>query len=171
MFFASMVSTFTLNVLLSIYHGSPMDLSNPGLINFGSFEVSILIMFLMGLHWQCLEIYKRCRKNTTACIERSIVAGLRGFHLQQKYSQIRNDYVFLNLRYSGILNLEKHTLSTCSLSFCQDFSVYYTYTKFTVRQRSQAALHAVKKSAFLCRLIYLTVFLKTNLKRNLQPFE
>lgn len=38
MFFASMVSTFTLNVLLSIYHGSPMDLSNPGLINFGSFE-------------------------------------------------------------------------------------------------------------------------------------
>ena len=40
MFFASMVSTFTLNVLLSIYHRSPMDLSNPGLINFGSFEVS-----------------------------------------------------------------------------------------------------------------------------------
>lgn len=77
MFFASMVSTFTLNVLLSIYHGSPMDLSNPGLINFGSFEVSILILLLMGLHLQCLEIYyKRCRKNTTACIERSIVAGL-----------------------------------------------------------------------------------------------
>ena len=77
MFFASMVSTFTLNVLLSIYHGSPMDLSNPGLINFGSFEVSILILLLMGLHLQCLEIYyKRCRKNTIACIERSIVAGL-----------------------------------------------------------------------------------------------
>ena len=91
MFFASMVSTFTLNVLLSIYHGSPMDLSNPGLINFGSFEVSILS------YLQCLEIYyKRCRKNTTACIERSIIAGLRGFHLEQKYSEIRNDYVFLN---------------------------------------------------------------------------
>ena len=40
MFFASMVSTFTLNVLLSIYRGTPLDLSNPGLINFGSFEVS-----------------------------------------------------------------------------------------------------------------------------------
>ena len=40
MFFASMVSTFTLNVLLSIFHGDPMDLSNPGLINFGTFEVS-----------------------------------------------------------------------------------------------------------------------------------
>lgn len=38
MFFASMVSTFTLNVLLSIYRGTPLDLSNPGLINFGSFE-------------------------------------------------------------------------------------------------------------------------------------
>lgn len=38
MFFSSMVSTFTLNVLLSIYNGTPMDLSNPGLINFGSFE-------------------------------------------------------------------------------------------------------------------------------------
>ena len=40
MFFASMVSTFTLNVLLSIYRGDPMDLSNPGLINFGTFKVS-----------------------------------------------------------------------------------------------------------------------------------
>lgn len=38
MFFASMVSTFTLNILLSIYHGSPMDLSNSGLLNFGSFK-------------------------------------------------------------------------------------------------------------------------------------
>ncbi|KAL9957142.1 hypothetical protein ACROYT_G038744 [Oculina patagonica] len=38
MFFASMVSTFTLNFLLSIYNGDPMDLSNPGLINFGSFK-------------------------------------------------------------------------------------------------------------------------------------
>ena len=40
MFFASMISTFTLNVLLSIYHRDPLDLSNPGLINFGTFEVS-----------------------------------------------------------------------------------------------------------------------------------
>ena len=42
MFFASMVSTFTLNVLLSIFHGDPMDLSNPGLINFGTFKVSYI---------------------------------------------------------------------------------------------------------------------------------
>ncbi|KAJ0058160.1 hypothetical protein NL108_008792, partial [Boleophthalmus pectinirostris] len=37
-FFASMISTFTLNFFLSIYHQKPGDLSNPGLINFGRFE-------------------------------------------------------------------------------------------------------------------------------------
>ncbi|KAK1162986.1 H(+)/Cl(-) exchange transporter 7 isoform X2 [Acipenser oxyrinchus oxyrinchus] len=37
-FFASMVSTFTLNFFLGIYHGKVGDLSNPGLINFGRFE-------------------------------------------------------------------------------------------------------------------------------------
>lgn len=40
MFFASMVSTFTLNVLLSIYHEHAGDLGFPGLINFGVFTVS-----------------------------------------------------------------------------------------------------------------------------------
>ncbi|XP_071330279.1 H(+)/Cl(-) exchange transporter 7 isoform X2 [Trachinotus anak] len=37
-FFASMISTFTLNFFLSIYHKKPGDLSNPGLINFGRFQ-------------------------------------------------------------------------------------------------------------------------------------
>uniref|UniRef100_A0A672L5X3 Chloride channel protein n=1 Tax=Sinocyclocheilus grahami TaxID=75366 RepID=A0A672L5X3_SINGR len=37
-FFASMVSTFTLNFFLSIYHGKPGELSSPGLINFGRFD-------------------------------------------------------------------------------------------------------------------------------------
>lgn len=37
-FFASMISTFTLNFFLSIYNHNPGDLSNPGLINFGRFE-------------------------------------------------------------------------------------------------------------------------------------
>ncbi|XP_072298731.1 H(+)/Cl(-) exchange transporter 7 isoform X2 [Eucyclogobius newberryi] len=37
-FFASMISTFTLNFFLSVYHENPGDLSNPGLINFGRFE-------------------------------------------------------------------------------------------------------------------------------------
>ncbi|KAK3728497.1 hypothetical protein QZH41_002358 [Actinostola sp. cb2023] len=40
MFFASMISTFTLTLVLSIYKGHPGDLSNPGLINFGTFEGS-----------------------------------------------------------------------------------------------------------------------------------
>ncbi|KAL2101742.1 hypothetical protein ACEWY4_003503 [Coilia grayii] len=37
-FFASMISTFTLNFFLSIYNGHPGNLSYPGLINFGSFD-------------------------------------------------------------------------------------------------------------------------------------
>ncbi|XP_011503204.1 PREDICTED: H(+)/Cl(-) exchange transporter 7 [Ceratosolen solmsi marchali] len=37
-FFASMISTFTLNTILSAYHGHLGDLSYPGLLNFGKFE-------------------------------------------------------------------------------------------------------------------------------------
>ncbi|KFZ66528.1 H(+)/Cl(-) exchange transporter 7, partial [Podiceps cristatus] len=37
-FFASMISTFTLNSVLSVYHGNAWDLSSPGLINFGKFD-------------------------------------------------------------------------------------------------------------------------------------
>ncbi|CAH0393157.1 unnamed protein product [Bemisia tabaci] len=37
-FFASMVSTFTLNLILSAYHGHPGQLSFSGLLNFGKFE-------------------------------------------------------------------------------------------------------------------------------------
>ncbi|XP_028406766.1 H(+)/Cl(-) exchange transporter 7-like [Dendronephthya gigantea] len=37
-FFASVISTFSLNWLLSIYHGHSGELSYPGLINFGSFS-------------------------------------------------------------------------------------------------------------------------------------
>ena len=40
MFFASMISSFTLNVFLSIYHGHVGNLAYPGLINFGQFEGS-----------------------------------------------------------------------------------------------------------------------------------
>ncbi|XP_036445690.1 H(+)/Cl(-) exchange transporter 7 [Colossoma macropomum] len=38
-FFASMISTFTLNFFLSIYHKKTGELSSPGLINFGSFDL------------------------------------------------------------------------------------------------------------------------------------
>ncbi|KAM6077817.1 H(+)/Cl(-) exchange transporter 7-like [Theristicus caerulescens] len=37
-FFASMISMFTLNSVPSIYHSNAWDLSSPGLINFGKFE-------------------------------------------------------------------------------------------------------------------------------------
>ncbi|XP_061703122.1 H(+)/Cl(-) exchange transporter 7 [Syngnathoides biaculeatus] len=45
-FFASMISTFTLNFFLSIYHNNPGDLSNPGLINFGRFENDSVAYYL-----------------------------------------------------------------------------------------------------------------------------
>ncbi|XP_033630526.1 H(+)/Cl(-) exchange transporter 7-like [Asterias rubens] len=54
-FFASMISTFTLNVLLSFWHQEPWNLSNPGLINFGQFEgvmylsYEIPVFLLMGV--------------------------------------------------------------------------------------------------------------------------
>ncbi|XP_024889574.1 H(+)/Cl(-) exchange transporter 7 [Temnothorax curvispinosus] len=37
-FFASMITTFTLNVILSAYHGHLGDLSYPGLLNLGKFD-------------------------------------------------------------------------------------------------------------------------------------
>ncbi|OXU19666.1 hypothetical protein TSAR_006094 [Trichomalopsis sarcophagae] len=37
-FLACMISTFTLNVVLSAYHGHPGDLSYPGLLNLGKFD-------------------------------------------------------------------------------------------------------------------------------------
>ena len=50
-FFASMVSTFTLNVIQSYIKGIPWDLSYPGLFNFGSFDVRFwyLLFWIMGL--------------------------------------------------------------------------------------------------------------------------
>ncbi|KAJ8979965.1 hypothetical protein NQ317_013713 [Molorchus minor] len=37
-FFASVISTFTLNIVLSAYHGVPGNLNYPGLLNLGKFE-------------------------------------------------------------------------------------------------------------------------------------
>lgn len=54
-FFASVISTFSLNCLLSIYHGHSGELSYPGLINFGTFSdvnysvYEIPFMLIMGL--------------------------------------------------------------------------------------------------------------------------
>lgn len=95
MFFASMVSTFTLNVLLSIFRGTPLDLSNPGLINFGSFEgqtylsYEIPIFFLMAIagglfgalfnainHHLSLFRLKYVKKNWVRVVESLIVATL-----------------------------------------------------------------------------------------------
>ncbi|KAF5288307.1 hypothetical protein FQR65_LT12040 [Abscondita terminalis] len=53
-FFASVISTFTLNVILSTYHGVPGNLNYPGLLNLGQFEhfsyqiYELPIFILMG---------------------------------------------------------------------------------------------------------------------------
>uniref|UniRef100_A0AC11CR19 Chloride voltage-gated channel 7 n=1 Tax=Ovis aries TaxID=9940 RepID=A0AC11CR19_SHEEP len=51
-FFASMISTFTLNFVLSIYHGNAWDLSSPGLINFGRFDTETMVY----VHRPCLQV-------------------------------------------------------------------------------------------------------------------
>lgn len=54
-FFASVVSTFTLNMILSAYHGVPGNLNYPGLLNLGQFEpftyqfYELPIFVLMGM--------------------------------------------------------------------------------------------------------------------------
>ncbi|KAG7210228.1 hypothetical protein KM043_011778 [Ampulex compressa] len=54
-FFASMITTFTLNIVLSAYHGHLGDLSYPGLLNLGKFEsipyqvYEIPLFMLMGV--------------------------------------------------------------------------------------------------------------------------
>ena len=48
-FFASMISTFTLNFFLSIYNNKTGDLSNPGLINFGRFDSDVSGAFLSSI--------------------------------------------------------------------------------------------------------------------------
>ncbi|XP_060522651.1 H(+)/Cl(-) exchange transporter 7 [Cylas formicarius] len=48
-FFASIMSTFTLNFVLSAYHGAPGDLTYPGLLNLGKFETFKYEMFELPL--------------------------------------------------------------------------------------------------------------------------
>ncbi|XP_076266444.1 chloride channel protein 7 isoform X2 [Rhynchophorus ferrugineus] len=53
-FFASVVSTFTLNIVLSAYHGAPGDLSYPGLFTLGQYQsfsyrlLELPIFIIMG---------------------------------------------------------------------------------------------------------------------------
>lgn len=49
-FFASIISTFTLNVVLSTYHGHPGDLLYAGLLNFGKFESISYAMFELPIY-------------------------------------------------------------------------------------------------------------------------
>lgn len=46
-----MISTFTLNFVLSIYHGNVWDLSSPGLINFGRFDSEVICCSHLHVRW------------------------------------------------------------------------------------------------------------------------
>ncbi|KAH0814874.1 hypothetical protein GEV33_007918 [Tenebrio molitor] len=98
-FFASVISTFTLNVVLSTYHGVPGDLSYPGLLNLGKFEnfsyqvyeLPIFLMMgalggLLGAFWNFINyklsvfrmryIRMRWLKVVEACMVAAISATL-----------------------------------------------------------------------------------------------
>ncbi|XP_064608888.1 H(+)/Cl(-) exchange transporter 7-like [Liolophura sinensis] len=96
-FFASMISTFTLNVVQSYVKSHPMELSSPGLINFGKFEATtysgfeIPIFLGMGIIGGLLgalfnhinyklSIYRKkyIYRKWTQVIEAMIVAGITG---------------------------------------------------------------------------------------------
>lgn len=84
-FFASMISTFTLNFVLSIYHGNMWDLSSPGLINFGRFDTEVSpsrsFLFRAGprLFPQGSAWASQLRKSSASCLQaRALVCHLQG---------------------------------------------------------------------------------------------
>ncbi|XP_026472921.1 H(+)/Cl(-) exchange transporter 7 isoform X2 [Ctenocephalides felis] len=79
-FFASVMSTFTLNVILSAYHGHPGDLSYSGLINLGQFEPfsyefsELPIFLLMGSAGGLLgALWNHCNTRLTEFRKRYII--------------------------------------------------------------------------------------------------
>uniref|UniRef100_A0A8C0IVI7 Chloride voltage-gated channel 7 n=1 Tax=Chelonoidis abingdonii TaxID=106734 RepID=A0A8C0IVI7_CHEAB len=84
-FFASMISTFTLNSILSFYHGNPWDLSSPGLINFGRFDSEKLgytfqeipIFIVMGVVGKLsLYIHRPCLQVIEAMLVAAVTAAV-----------------------------------------------------------------------------------------------
>uniref|UniRef100_A0A8C6KHU1 Chloride channel protein n=1 Tax=Nothobranchius furzeri TaxID=105023 RepID=A0A8C6KHU1_NOTFU len=76
-FFASMISTFTLNFFLSIYHHKPGDLSNPGLINFGRFESGFLgALFNVLNYWLTIFRIRYVHRPFLQVIEAMLVAAV-----------------------------------------------------------------------------------------------
>uniref|UniRef100_A0A8C5H6K7 Chloride channel protein n=1 Tax=Gouania willdenowi TaxID=441366 RepID=A0A8C5H6K7_GOUWI len=91
-FFASMISTFTLNFVLSVYHKKPGELSNPGLINFGRFESDVntsitcftlfgrvqaeLLLCLMSAVLFCRYVHRPCLQVMEATLVAAVTAAV-----------------------------------------------------------------------------------------------
>lgn len=87
-----MISTFTLNFVLSIYHGNIWDLSSPGLINFGRFDTEVIhyapsFFLILSLAWT-LATYLRfilrtwTRETVTlSCRIELLVVSARGWEV------------------------------------------------------------------------------------------
>uniref|UniRef100_A0A8C4GFB6 Chloride channel protein n=1 Tax=Dicentrarchus labrax TaxID=13489 RepID=A0A8C4GFB6_DICLA len=76
-FFASMISTFTLNFFLSIYHNKPGDLSSPGLINFGRFESDVrnLVWRITSMRFPCSSyVHRPCLQVMEAMLVAAVTA-------------------------------------------------------------------------------------------------
>ncbi|XP_017797738.1 PREDICTED: H(+)/Cl(-) exchange transporter 7 [Habropoda laboriosa] len=94
-FFASMITTFTLNIILSTYHEHPGDLSYPGLLNLGKFmsmpyqiyEIPLFMIMgtiggILGALWNYINYKMTCfrlryvKKKWLKVIEALFVAAL-----------------------------------------------------------------------------------------------
>uniref|UniRef100_A0A8C4DNR9 Chloride channel protein n=1 Tax=Dicentrarchus labrax TaxID=13489 RepID=A0A8C4DNR9_DICLA len=76
-FFASMISTFTLNFFLSIYHNKPGDLSSPGLINFGRFESDLYVVLwrITSMRFPCSSyVHRPCLQVMEAMLVAAVTA-------------------------------------------------------------------------------------------------
>ncbi|GFY55986.1 hypothetical protein TNIN_288231 [Trichonephila inaurata madagascariensis] len=106
-FFCSMISYFTLNSVLSEYHGHPGQLSYPGLVNFGRFEnldytfKELPIYMIMGviggllgalynhLNYMLTVFRKRYVKNPLVCIFEAVMVSCVGVTIAYLSTYIR----------------------------------------------------------------------------------
>ncbi|KAI1295357.1 H(+)/Cl(-) exchange transporter 7 [Halotydeus destructor] len=100
-FFCSMVSTFTLNLVMSYYHGRPGQLSYSGLLNFGKFEDISYSIFELPIY-----------------MFMGAVGGMLGAlsnHLNHKLTVFRMRYI--TLKWAKVVEAGLVAVATASIGF------------------------------------------------------
>lgn len=106
-FFASMISTFTLNFVLSAYHGRPGDLSYPGLLNLGKFETI------------CYQVYE-----IPMFILMGVIGGMTGSlynYMNYKITCFRMKY--MRLKWMKVVEAVTVALLGCTMGFLMMFFI------------------------------------------------